>query len=216
MSFELTASRPDNRACDHGCVSATFAMAVIAALATISCRTNEPAANDVTTTVRPHDVRPTGTDSDGDGISDDRDACPYEAGASSNDPKTNGCVQQLDVPSIADRTPTRVFFPKSSSSIPSENDARIDDVVATLRHTPGIGCVEVTGHASSDEHAAQRLSEERANAVRARIVLAGIDPKHLVAKAGGSSSPRTEAPEGNRFVEFRIIAIEAAGSCPNP
>lgn len=152
-------------------------------------------------------------DSDGDGVPDDRDACPRDVGESSDDPMRNGCARLLDVEPIVDRLPALVFFPKNASRISKENDAVIAHVVSVLRQTPSRRCIAVVGHASSDEDATQKLSEERASAVRSAIIGAGSDGESIIALGDGVTTI-SDSPETNRFVDFRDMGSTTLGICP--
>lgn len=98
---------------------------------------------------------------------------------------------------------------------------RLDDIAAALTADPTITDVDITGHADRLGSAKynQKLSEQRANAVRDYLVAKGIAPQRLKAYGKGESMPvvtcndRQRAAlikclEPNRRVEVEQITIE--------
>jgi len=72
--------------------------------------------------------------------------------------------------------------------------------------------VEIGGYTDNtgDPAANMQLSQQRAEAVRAALVQAGVDPSMLVAKGYGSASPiaGNDSLEGrlrNRRIEYRVL-----------
>jgi outer membrane protein OmpA-like peptidoglycan-associated protein len=165
------------------------------------------------------------TDRDKDGVPDGTDACPTEPGPTSSDAHKNGCPQFVVMESMGDLIILeQVHFQRGSRTVLPESFPMIDETIRVLKNTPAIRQIAIEGHASTDEPAAQQLSEARAKAVVARMVAAGIDPKRLVARGFGASRPieenkTTEGRARNRRVEFRIVdEAEASASrdasCP--
>jgi OOP family OmpA-OmpF porin len=68
---------------------------------------------------------------------------------------------------------------------------KLDDIAAALAADPAITDVDITGHADrlGSTSYNQKLSEQRANAVRGYLVAKGIDGKRLKAYGKGESSP---------------------------
>jgi outer membrane protein OmpA-like peptidoglycan-associated protein len=164
-------------------------------------------------------------DRDNDGVDDAQDACPQEPGKPSADAKKNGCPELVVIESMGvNLVLQQIHFRHTDATLLRESFPLVDDVIAVLKENPGIARVEIGGHASSDEPAAQGLSEKRSGAVVRRMVSAGIDPKRLVVRAYGATKPiddnKTETGrERNRRVEYRILeeAPEAhAESCTAP
>ena len=72
--------------------------------------------------------------------------------------------------------------------------------------------VEIAGYTDNtgDPAANVQLSQQRAEAVRAALVQAGVDPSILVAKGYGSANPvaGNDTLEGrfrNRRIEYRVV-----------
>jgi outer membrane protein OmpA-like peptidoglycan-associated protein len=115
---------------------------------------------------------------------------------------------------LADRVDIRdkIFFEFDSATITAPSFAVLDDVAATLDNHQEIELVEVQGH--TDDQGAEdynlKLSQDRAEAVRAYLVSQGIAPGRLVARGYGETEPlqpgeTPEAREVNRRVVFKIL-----------
>ena len=98
---------------------------------------------------------------------------------------------------------------------------KLDDIAAALAADPTITDVDITGHADRLGSAKynQKLSEQRAKAVRDYLVAKGIAPERLKAYGKGKSMPvvfcnnRNRAAlikclEPNRRVEVEQITVE--------
>ncbi len=164
-------------------------------------------------------------DADSDGIADEQDACPKEPGTASADPKKNGCPQLVAIETMgATVVMQAIHFLRGNAKVLRESFPLVDEVVAVLKQNPNVLRVEVAGFASADEPDARELSLRRANAVRQRMVSAGIDDKRLVARGYGATLPvaddhTSQGREANRRVEYRILeeAPQAqAQSCLSP
>jgi outer membrane protein OmpA-like peptidoglycan-associated protein len=154
-------------------------------------------------------------DTDGDGIVDAQDACPKEPGPADPDPKKNGCPQVTVTPTeiVIHR---QVQFHFGQSNLTQTVDPVSDDLLGEVRDAivkhPEIELIEVQGHADivgSDEYN-QKLSEARAEAVRAWLVKKGIPATRLVARGFGSKDPvaSNDSEKGrqeNRRVQFIIV-----------
>jgi len=150
-------------------------------------------------------------DQDGDGILDADDACPKQPGDKSDDPKTNGCPRVF----IAEGKiviQDKVEFAYDRAVIREVSDPLLDAVASTLKSHPEIKLVEVQCHTDNKRHVIynQRLSQKRADAVKAALVKRGIDANRMTTKGYGPSKPlvdnKTEAGRAtNRRVDFVII-----------
>jgi len=85
-----------------------------------------------------------------------------------------------------------ITFATGSSNLTAEGEAELDKVVLFLLATPGN--VEIGGHTDSDGDTGlnQRLSQERADAVKAYLSAQGIPAESLVAVGFGEGQPLVE------------------------
>ncbi len=146
-------------------------------------------------------------DRDNDGVLDKDDTCPDEAGLAED----NGCpvvtkeiIEQLNIAG------GQIYFQVGSSRlIGATTHASIQRIKSFMDADERIELI-IEGHTSSDGSAAGnlRLSEERANSLRARLIELGIAPHRLEAVGYGETRPiatnDTEAGRSrNRRVEFK-------------
>jgi outer membrane protein OmpA-like peptidoglycan-associated protein len=147
-------------------------------------------------------------DQDQDGVPDNADRCPAEAGPM----EEWGCPapKKLVVQPHELKLSEKIFFAWNQAILARESFPVLDQVVHTLNDNPRFRA-QVEGHASSDgagDHN-QALSERRADAVLAYLVAHGIDKRRLVSKGFGDSFARDDdstvvSREINRRVEFLI------------
>ena len=142
-------------------------------------------------------------DSDGDGVPDSRDECPGTPAGTPVD--VNGCPE---IPNL-----TGVHFEFDRAELTAEARAIMDEVVAILTNNPHVR-VEALGHTDSIGSNAynQRLSEDRANAVKTYLESRGISSSRISASGFGESSPiaPNDTKEGrarNRRVELTARPI---------
>lgn len=158
-------------------------------------------------------------DSDGDGVTDDKDKCPntpkgrkVNAEGCEIDTDGDGLVDGVDkCPTVYAKTPDGcpapapepkptpapkklilegVNFDYDKATLRPEAAATLDQMAETLKEWGDIK-VEVAGHTDSRGRDAynQRLSARRANAVRDYLIGKGIDADRLSAKGYGESMP---------------------------
>jgi len=156
------------------------------------------------------------TDADADGIADANDACP-------NEPETvNG---YLDDDGCPDTPPTRVKvtheqitlddhvnFEVGKATLLPDSLPLLDDVAKVLTDAPNMK-LRIEGHTDSDgsEDLNLKLSQERAESVRAYLIRKGIDGSRMKAIGFGETRPidtnRTPAGRANnRRVQFDIVS----------
>ncbi len=113
--------------------------------------------------------------------------------------------------SSSGRTELLIFFGYNNATLIPESYPELFRVVDLLANAPEMK-IEIAGHTSSEgsDDYNQRLSEERAGAVRNFLVLHGIAGARITAVGFGKSQPvaSNESEEGrakNRRVELRVL-----------
>ena len=147
-------------------------------------------------------------DTDGDGVDDSKDKCPGTAAGTRVD--AAGCPILF----TEARTPVilrGVTFETGKSALKPESYTVLDIVAASLVANPDIR-IEIAGHTDNTGSSAtnERLSQSRAEAVRAYLASKGVGPERMVAKGYGPSvpvAPNTTAAgrAQNRRVELRQL-----------
>ena len=149
-------------------------------------------------------------DSDGDGIADYLDKCPgTDAGLKVD---RSGCpipaADGAEVTAAGTWIFNDVQFESGKTALKAGSSDSLDKVAALLKENPDLK-LEIQGHTDSTGNAASnyRLSEKRANAVKAYLVERGISVNRLNAKGYGPSKPiadngTLEGRAKNRRVEF--------------
>ena len=101
-----------------------------------------------------------------------------------------------------------ILFDVHKATINGESMGTINEIVKLMNEHPDLN-FRIEGHTDSDgdESFNQKLSEDRAAAVKSMLVSIGIDASRLESKGWGESKPLSEnsTPEGkanNRRVEF--------------
>jgi outer membrane protein OmpA-like peptidoglycan-associated protein len=145
-------------------------------------------------------------DSDGDGVDDSKDKCPGTA------PGTKVDAAGCPILFTEARTPVvlrGVTFETGRSALKPDSYTILDIVAASLVANPNIK-VEIAGHTDKTGSLATntRLSQARAEAVRAYLATKGVAPERMVAKGYGPTQPvatnTTAAGRAqNRRVELR-------------
>lgn len=148
-------------------------------------------------------------DADGDGIADERDACPREPGPRAADAGVNGCPRfvRWHEDHVELRRPIEFEIEKATirkSSIDVLLEVR--DVVNVHREAARI---EIQGHYPSGDHLAISISAKRAKSVLAFLVHNGVDAARLTAHGYGEDVPiadwkTAEGRAKNRRIEIRI------------
>ncbi len=111
----------------------------------------------------------------------------------------------------------KVFFEQGKAKIQEQSFDLLNEVAQAITETPRIKIIEVQGHTSTEgsDTFNQKLSEERAQAVRDYLVEREVGAERLTAKGYGESKllvplddagkETQEAKERNRRVEFIIL-----------
>jgi len=149
-------------------------------------------------------------DNDEDGIPDAQDECPELSGDRAHD----GCPAKTYV-KIEDGKVYifgKVQFANGSSRIDRRSDPLLDQISEALTANPDVGTLRIDGYTDNvgDPRFNQRLSEERAQAVREALIKRGVDGDRLTTRGLGETHPiaPNKSPAGranNRRVEFIIL-----------
>jgi outer membrane protein OmpA-like peptidoglycan-associated protein len=148
-------------------------------------------------------------DNDQDGVSDAADHCPDEAGPASN----QGCPQRFEHINVTDQKielKQAIFFQTGKAAIMPRSFGLLDEVVAAINGRPNM-CVRIEGHTDirGGRTYNMRLSQARADSVKAYLVGRGISSDRMDAKGYGPDQPIDDnktatGRERNRRVEFMI------------
>jgi OOP family OmpA-OmpF porin len=146
------------------------------------------------------------SDSDGDGVDDTKDKCPGTAAGTRVD--AAGCpilFTEAKTPVVL----RGVTFETGRSALKPDSYTILDIVAASLVANPDIK-IEIAGHTDNTGSVATntRLSQARADAVRAYLATKGVGPERMVSKGYGPTqpvAPNTSAAgrAQNRRVELR-------------
>lgn len=148
-------------------------------------------------------------DTDGDGVNDEEDKCPNVKGLKTK----NGCPAEeikKEIVAKVNYAARRIQFSYSQADLLPSSYKVLDEVTAILKQNPELN-LSIEGHTSGDAayDANMKLSQDRANNVKAYLKLKGIDPARLSAKGFGPNKPistgTSEAEKAkNRRVELKL------------
>lgn len=152
-------------------------------------------------------------DNDKDGIPDKEDLCPDEPETMNGYADQDGCPDAEQIRVVGDKIvlDDRVHFMINASIIRNISFPLLERLAKLINEHPEYVHIEIQGH--TDERGPawfnERLSQTRADSVRAFLVKSGVKADRLSAKGYGQSKPlvakRTEyAYYMNRRVEFEI------------
>jgi outer membrane protein OmpA-like peptidoglycan-associated protein len=144
-------------------------------------------------------------DRDNDGVPDREDKCPDQAGLKEHD----GCVPE----EVAKFTGTikGINFKTGKATITKKSYPVLDAALKVIQDYPSLR-LKIEGHTDNRGKAAknQKLSEARAEAVKAYFVDKGVDEKRFETEGLGDTQPKqsNKTPKGraaNRRIEFTLI-----------
>ena len=147
-------------------------------------------------------------DTDGDGVADKDDKCPTVAGTVAN----NGCPEVSDdtMKKLNDYGKT-ILFNSGKASFQKQTIPVLQAMTAILKEYP-TAKFSLEGHTDStgSEASNQKLSEERAAAVKNFLIENGIDASRLSSKGFGESMPvdsnkTSKGKANNRRVEVKLV-----------
>ncbi len=108
----------------------------------------------------------------------------------------------------------KIYFKRNTARLTERSKLLLDEIAAFLIEHPEIKLVRIDGHTDnkgSDEYN-RRLSQKRADAVRAYLISKGVESSRLRTKGYGRSRPiypniSERARAKNRRVEFHILKL---------
>ena len=106
----------------------------------------------------------------------------------------------------------KVMFDTAKATIKPESHGLLNDVAEVMKEHAGIKKVRIEGHTDSDgsKKYNKKLSQDRADSVKAFLVSTGVDESRMEAVGYGEDKPiadnnTAEGKEKNRRVEFNIL-----------
>ena len=140
-------------------------------------------------------------DTDGDGVTDDRDKCPGTPRGVAVD--ADGCPQKGSI------TLDGVTFDYDSARLTADSANTLDTVAAGLKKYPRLK-VELQGHTDNKGPDAYNLtlSQQRANAVREQLLRAGVPSAQMTAKGYGEAEPVADnKTDEGRAMNRRVVML---------
>jgi len=160
-------------------------------------------------------VKPDGCpirDKDGDGIFDDKDKCIDKPETKNGFEDEDGCPDNVpDAVKKFSGVIEGIYFDKNKATITAKSRPVLANAAKVLVNYPSIK-LEISGHTSSEGDATvnQRLSQERADAVKQWLVDNGVAPERLKTRGAGPDEPladnkKAAGREKNRRIEFKVL-----------
>ena len=155
-------------------------------------------------------------DNDSDGIVDVDDACPIDPEDFDGDRDDDGCPDESSLVIVTDtqiEITQQINFETGSATITGAISFEILDEVSTILIRNPDMALRIEGHTDSQGSASYnlRLSQDRADSVRAYLIGQGVDPGRLEAVGFGEETPiadnaTEDGRAANRRVEFHITS----------
>lgn len=153
-------------------------------------------------------------DNDNDGVLDEDDQCPLVREIINGVEDTDGCPDEgrvvVDKSSI--KITERIYFDFGKATIQARSTSLIDEIAAVIKGNPDLKKIRVEGHTDNvgSDVANLKLSQGRADAVKAALIQRGIEASRLDAVGFGEMRPidsndNEQGRQNNRRVEFIIV-----------
>ena len=144
------------------------------------------------------------------GMAPKKVAAPAPAPVAAPAPKPEPAIEKVTLKAGA-------LFDSGKSALKPAGERELDELATKLRAMQGVEAVEITGYTDSQGQAAfnQKLSEQRAEAVKSYLVNKGVEERVMTTRGMGASDPvasnATAAGRAqNRRVELEIKASQTA------
>ena len=128
------------------------------------------------------------SDRDKDGINDDEDKCPDVPGVAKN----FGCPETPELPAEVSKmlstSAQKVSFTANSTKLSTASNTSLNQIVKIMKDYPELK-LKVEGHTDNVEKNAETLSEQRAASVKTYLVSKGISSDRIEVEGIGSSMP---------------------------
>ncbi len=155
-------------------------------------------------------------DMDHDGVTNHFDNCPSRPGPVENQ-GCPGARQQVVITQKQLVLLDKIYFEFNRAVIQPKSFSLLDQVAAIFQEHPEIELVSIDGHTDSVGSAAynDKLSRDRADAVRQYLVRQGVSSARLATRGFGFNKPAfsNTTPDGrdaNRRVEFNIVSLTSS------
>ena len=146
-------------------------------------------------------------DTDNDGVNDEEDKCPTVAGTKEN----NGCPELNE--KLVDKVSTdarSIQFKSNKAELTPQSQKKLDEVADIMQQNPELK-LSISAHTSTggNDEANMKISQDRADAVKAYLESKGIASDRLQAQGFGSTQPissgKTAAEKAkNKRIELKL------------
>ena len=155
-------------------------------------------------------------DDDSDGVADSIDQCPKQKENYNGYKDADGCTDEVPPPvKKFSGTIEGISFKSGAATIAPKSFPTLREAAQVLKKYEEVR-LEIQGYTDNlgDVEKNVRLSQRRAEAVRAYLIKRGVDGSRLVARGFGPANPRAdnstrEGQAKNRRVEFKLISDRA-------
>ena len=143
-------------------------------------------------------------DSDGDGVTDDKDKCPGTPHGVRVDFRGCEIKEEIELPDVN--------FEFDSAKLTADSSTTLDGAVGTLNRYPEL-TVECTGHTDSvgTEQYNQGLSERRAHSVCTYLTEHGINASRLTEHGYGETKPIADNSTADGRAKNRRVTLRVTG-----
>lgn len=147
-------------------------------------------------------------DTDGDGVNDEYDRCPTVPGLIAN----NGCPDNAEAKKVVqqqvDKKAKFIFFITGSAKLATSSYGALNDIATTLQENSELQ-LEIEGHTDNTGSAElnQKLSEDRAGAVKTYLVQQGVSADRITTSGYGFSKPIASNKTADSRAKNRRVVI---------